>query len=393
MGRRSFGMVDKLPSGRFRARYTGPDGLRHQAATTFALKTEAGNWLAEQQSAIARDLWVPPALVRARLEAEAAALSKASAAESARRITLGDYAETWLAERTNSKGELLRVRTRDEYERLLTGPLADLRTVGVGDLRASQVRRWRADQLAKGTKTQTARAYALLASIMKTAVADRLADETPCTVKGGTKTSTGIKVLPPTDAELETIIKTIRPCYRAMVVAAAIGGLRYGEVIRLQAKNVLVEREEQGGVVAVRLAVNEQVVWTKHDGAQVGEVKASESVRTVAVFGADAQIIADHVHGLIGNALLFPAADGTHYLHPTTFHRWWKKARAAAGRDDLHFHALRHYAGTAYAQAGATIKETMARLGHSTTSAAMRYQHAGNRDDELAARLVRRTTG
>jgi integrase len=393
MGRRSFGMIDKLPSGNFRARYTGPDGKRHQAPAPFALKTEAGNWLAEQQSTIARGQWVPPELVKARLDAEAAALAKASAAETAKRITLGDYAQTWLAERTNSKGELLRVRTREEYERLLAGPLADLLEVAIGDLRASQVRKWRADQLARGTKTQTARAYALLASIMKTAVADKLADETPCTVRGGTKTSTGIKVLPPTDAELETILETIRPCYRAMVVAAAIGGLRYGEVIRLQAKNVMVERDDEGGVVAVRLAVNEQVVWTKHNGAQVGEVKAVESVRTIAIFGSDALIIAEHVHGLIGNALLFPAPDGANYLHPTTFHRWWKKARSAAGRDDLHFHALRHYAGTAYAQAGATVKETMARLGHSTTSAAMRYQHAGNRDDELAARLVRWTKG
>jgi integrase len=52
-------------------------------------------------------------------------------------------------------------------------------------------------------------------------------------------------------------------------------------------------------------------------------------------------------------------------------------------------HALRHYAGTRYAQAGATVRETMARLGHSSERAAMRYQHAGNRDDELAMRVAR----
>lgn len=56
------------------------------------------------------------------------------------------------------------------------------------------------------------------------------------------------------------------------------------------------------------------------------------------------------------------------------------------------FHALRHYAGTRYAQAGATPKETMARLGHSSMGAAIRYQHSGNRDDELAARMSRRST-
>lgn len=384
MSRRSFGQIDRLPSGKYRARYTGPDGQLHAAQSTFQVKAEADNWLARQQTLIAKDEWVHPDVLKAD-----AATKAADAA--ARRVTLGDYARTWLAERTNSKGELLRIRTREEYERLLAGPLAELQPVVVGDLTSAQVRKWRASQLADGTKTQTARAYALLSSIMQTAVSDKLAAETPCTIKGGSKTSTGVKVLPPTDDELATILATIRPCYRAMVVAAAIGGLRYGEVIALQAKDVAVERDDAGQVVVVRLEVSKQVVWTKKHGPQFGEVKAVEAgVRTVAIFGTDALVIAEHVQSRIGAALLFPAADGVKFLHPTTFHRWWKKARHEAGRDDLHFHALRHYAGTAYSQAGATIKETMVRLGHSTTSAAMRYQHSGNRDDELAARLAAR---
>ncbi|GAB2480527.1 hypothetical protein GCM10027030_13180 [Luteococcus sediminum] len=40
------------------------------------------------------------------------------------------------------------------------------------------------------------------------------------------------------------------------------------------------------------------------------------------------------------------------------------------------------------AQAGATTKELMTRLGHSTVGLAMRYQHAAaERDAELAQRL------
>lgn len=35
----------------------------------------------------------------------------------------------------------------------------------------------------------------------------------------------------------------------------------------------------------------------------------------------------------------------------------------------------RHLAGTLTAQAGATVRETMDRLGHSTSEASMRYQH------------------
>ena len=73
------------------------------------------------------------------------------------------------------------------------------------------------------------------------------------------------------------------------------------------------------------------------------------------------------------------------WVPQSAFWRHWHKAVVEADRPDLPFHALRHYAGTRYAQTGATIRETMARLGHSSTKAAMRYQHAGSRDDELAS--------
>lgn len=39
--RRRFGSVRKLPSGRFQARYRGPDGLMRTADATFATQTDA----------------------------------------------------------------------------------------------------------------------------------------------------------------------------------------------------------------------------------------------------------------------------------------------------------------------------------------------------------------
>jgi len=51
---------------------------------------------------------------------------------------------------------------------------------------------------------------------------------------------------------------------------------------------------------------------------------------------------------------------------------------------------MRHAAGTLAAQTGATQRELMARLGHSTPSAAQRYQHAAERRDaDIAAGLDR----
>ncbi|MEM9652503.1 MAG: hypothetical protein AAGA65_10425 [Actinomycetota bacterium] len=55
---------------------------------------------------------------------------------------------------------------------------------------------------------------------------------------------------------------------------------------------------------------------------------------------------------------------------------------------------MRHVAGTLNAQAGATLKEAMRRLGHSSAVAALRYQHAvDERDAEIAdavGQIVRR---
>ncbi len=64
------------------------------------------------------------------------------------------------------------------------------------------------------------------------------------------------------------------------------------------------------------------------------------------------------------------------------------KARIAAGRPDLRVHDLRHTGAVLAAQSGATLAELMARIGHSTPQAAMRYQHAAQgRDAVIAARM------
>jgi integrase len=68
--------------------------------------------------------------------------------------------------------------------------------------------------------------------------------------------------------------------------------------------------------------------------------------------------------------------------------RGYYSARVAAGRPDLRFHDLRHTGAVLAATTGATVAELMARLGHSTAGAAMRYQHAAqDRDRIIAQRL------
>ena len=77
-------------------------------------------------------------------------------------------------------------------------------------------------------------------------------------------------------------------------------------------------------------------------------------------------------------------------LRRSNFGRIWVKACAKAGVPGVHFHDLRHTGGTLAAATGASLKELMARLGHSSTRAALIYQHAtrGPRPRPLQWRLA-----
>lgn len=393
--RERFGRIEKRASGRHRAAYVGPDGDLHRAPATFATVTEARTWLAQRQAEIAAGTWQPPAMV--------AELAVKEAAEAARReLTLGEYAAKWIETRTNARGEPLRPRTVENYEGYLRpagvatkkdttgkgGPLADMVVRKLGEITPEMVREWRAAQIETGRISQTSRAYDLMKSVLKTAVDDGIIEKNPCQIRGGSTASTGKKVEPPTDAELAVILSSIDKRYKALAVIACGAGLRWGEATELRAKDLSIERNAAGEVDCVRISVSRQVVFTKKNGRLVGEPKASASVRNVVVYGEDARIIAQQAYGKIGNALLTTNHDGTSWLPQSSFWRHWHKAVVAAERSDLPLHGLRHFAGTRYAQTGATLKETMDRLGHSSVKAAMRYQASGNRDDELARRMA-----
>ena len=73
-------------------------------------------------------------------------------------------------------------------------------------------------------------------------------------------------------------------------------------------------------------------------------------------------------------------------LRRANFRRIWNKARAAVGLPELHFHDLRHTGGTLAAATGASLRELMERLGHSSVRAAMIYQHATKERDGAIAR-------
>ena len=74
------------------------------------------------------------------------------------------------------------------------------------------------------------------------------------------------------------------------------------------------------------------------------------------------------------------------HILPTFGRSVWRPARQAAGLPEgFHLHDLRGVSATRAAISGATVKELMHRLGHSTPDMAMRYQRAEEvRDAQLA---------
>lgn len=364
----TFGTVHKLPSGRYRAMYYGPDGRRHRAPTTFTNQKDARSWLAVQQADIIARKWMPP-------EAPAAAPTK--------KITLHEYADAWLAKR-KVRGQPLKTRTREHYRNLLDSHI--LPTLGglpVAAITREDVERWYDDKLDADAPTLRAHCYGLLKTIMTSAVADGKAMLNPCVLRGAGGVKRASKTRPATLTELEAISAEMPERYQTMILLASWCALRFGELTELRRKDV----DLGHGVIRVRRAV----VRTD-DGFVVGSPKSDAGIRDVAIPPHLFPAVKDHLDGFTGpqqNSLLFPADHGGH-LAPATFYRHYYKARATAGRDDLRFHDLRHTGAVLAAQTGATLAELMARLGHSTPAAAMRYQHAAQGADQRIAEALSR---
>jgi integrase len=249
------------------------------------------------------------------------------------------------------------------------------------------VREWHA-RTATGTPTLRAHAYMLLRTICAGAVSDDLIAANPCRIRGAGQAKRASTTEPATLAELEAIVNALPDRYRLMALLACWCSMRFGELTELRGHDVDTRR----GVIRLRRAV----VWTS-DAAIVTTPKSAAGSRDIAVPPHLLPLVREHLlrYGGGRDGLLFPASgDPTAHMRPATLYRVWYPAREAAGRPDLRWHDLRHTGATLAAQTGATLGELMARLGHSTPGAALRYQHsAKGRDAEIAAALSKIANG
>jgi hypothetical protein len=59
-GRRRFGAIRRLPSGRYQVRYRTADGRHVSAPTTFETKADAGRFLSKIETDMLRGEWADP---------------------------------------------------------------------------------------------------------------------------------------------------------------------------------------------------------------------------------------------------------------------------------------------------------------------------------------------
>lgn len=376
--RGAFGTAHKLPSGRYRAMYHGPDGRRYKADTTFLTERDARGWLSLRQAEIIAKSWKPPEVQAAQTH-----------------LNLKVYADTWLEQRD------LKSRTREHYRKLLDDHiLPEFGSRPIGSITIDDVREWHA-RLGAKTPTLRAHCYGLLRTIMGTAASDGKIPANPCVIRGAGSARRVHKIRPASLDEIATITEKMPAQYQGMVLLAAWCALRFGELTELRRRDIIIveptdeqlrhavthseEPPEPYGIVRV-----ERAVVRVEDGFQVTTPKSDAGRRDVEIPPHLLPAIKAHLdtHVQPGrDSLIFPAAHGGH-LAPASLYRSFYKARSAAKRDDLRWHDLRHSGAVLAAATGATLAELMARLGHSTPQAAMRYQHTAQGRDRQIAKLL-----
>ena len=360
-GKRRFGSVRQLASGRYHVRYTAPTGEVVAAPTTFQRRGEAERYLSRVEADLDRGTWRDPL---------------------GERLTVGEWAETWLE-------SILHIRptTREKYvwalERYIlptfgSSPLARLRPI---DLQAWVAQLGR-DGLAAGSVRSI---FGVLRAMLEVAVDHELLARNPAArVKAPPERRREMRFLDP--HEVQRLVEAIEQRYRALVLVGCYGGMRFGELAALKRDRVDFTRGRVQVVEAVRELNDGTLYW--------GPPKTAAGTRTVALPATVVSALAAHLAdaSLSGaDNLVFSGPAGGVLRDGLFRSRAWRPAIASAGLDGFRIHDMRHTAVALAVAAGAHPKAVQERLGHSSITMTLdRYGHLfPSLSDDVATSLDR----
>jgi integrase len=338
----------------WQARYIAPDG--RERTKRFNRRADAEYWLSIKQAEVNTGSWIDP---------------------KAGRTTLRAYASQWLEERAD-----LRPTTRKKYQNLLDRHiLPSLGDYPLSGLDLGRVRTWWSN-LHSAAPTTAANAYRLLSTICTSAVDENKIHKSPCRIRGaGTERAAERPTI--TVAELNEATQQMPDWYKLAPQLATWCQLRRGEVLGLQRQDI----DLLHGTISI------QRTWTSESASDglVAPPKTTAGRRTVTIPSNVLPLLEEHLQRHTGpdrTSWLFEGLGGKP-VAPRTLDRAWAKARKQVNRADVRFHDLRHSGLTWAAISGASTAELMRRGGHSSPSAALRYQHAtADRDRKIAEALA-----
>ena len=177
--------------------------------------------------------------------------------------------------------------------------------------------------------------------------------------------------------EVATLADAIDPRYRAMVLVAAYGGLRFGELAGLRRHRVDLLR---GRVEVAETLVDLQSKLT------LGPPKTKRGRRTVPLPRMVLDALGGHLDAYTApeqDALVFTNTEGGPLRRAVFRTSWWRPAVARAGLEPLTFHELRHTFVAMAIAAGADPKKVSVRAGHSSVAFTLdRYGHLYEDDED-----------
>ena len=219
-----------MSSGRFQARYYGPDLQYHSGPTTFDTKGDAQAWLMTERALVSQQRWTPPKV----REDEAR-----RAVERRRAQTFALYAERWLEGRVTTRGKGLRPSTVAGYRNALdVHILPAFGALPLDEINSAVVRHWRGQFAARGNDSAGAKAYSVLKAILQTAEDDELILRNPCRLKGGGSAAKVRESVALSPAELAALVDAMPPQWRALTLVSGWCGLRIGEAAGLRVGDV-----------------------------------------------------------------------------------------------------------------------------------------------------------
>lgn len=353
--RRRFGMVRKLPSGRWQASFKGPSGRRQTAQHTFATRRDADRWLAATELDISRGTWLN---------------------DKEGRVPFGEYARQWIEDNPR-----LGPRSKETYYRNLRLHLAPLADVPLLALTPRAVRTWHAEALrGPGGNTSIGEAYRFLRAVLNTAVREGILAKNPCQIPGAGGSRAKRRTVATPD-QVSALVEAIPGPYKAAVLLAAWGGLRRGEILALHRDDLDVE--------ACTVTVHRnQVELLEARKRFDSRPKTDAGHRTVALPPLVKPVLEQHLEKYAGKQRLFVSSTGGP-MAGDTMTQAFSRVRDSVGLENFRFHDLRHTGQTLAAATGATLADLMKRLGHSSPAAAMRYLHTvAGRDEAIAEALA-----